>query len=174
MYDMGGTSIKCIMTQNILSDTWFYATHWYKFNRICFNFSLVTGNAVLIWGTCQCKKENEDVYKKTESQSTLKNICNVLLISFASIIVPSGYSNDYKMYHPRIKGGLYIILNYLLNMAIMGVSFGFAIDRYVPDQFVNIPFPTKSHLVISTKPTEVRVELGAGDLIIPLVGQNVS
>ena len=59
-------------------------------------------------------------------------------------------------------------------MAIMGVSFGFAIDRYVPDQFVNIPFPTKSHLVISTKPTEVRVELGAGDLIIPLVGQNVS
>ena len=118
----------------------------YKFNKICFHFSLVTGNAVLIWGTCQCKQENEDLYKKTESQSRLKNICNVLLISFASIIVPSGYSNDYKMYHPRIKGGLYIILNYLLNMAIMGVSFGFAIDRYVPDQFVNIPLPTKSHL----------------------------
>ena len=141
---------------------------------LCFHFSLVTGNAVLIWGTCQCKQENEDLYNKTESQSRLKNICNVLLISFASIIVPSGYSNDYKMYHPRIKGGLYIILNYLLNMAIMGVSFGFAIDRYVPDQFVNIPFPTKSHLIISTKPTEVRIELGAGDLIIPLVGQNVS
>ena len=151
------------------------STDIHKFNKICLHFfSLVTGNAVLIWGTCQCKQEKEDLYEKTESQSRLKNICNVLLISFASIIVPSGYSNDYKMYHPRIKGGLYIILNYLLNMAIMGVSFGFAIDRYVPDQFVNIPFPTKSHLVISTKPTEVRIELGAGDLIIPLVGQNVS
>ena len=146
----------------------------YKFNKICFHFSLVTGNAVLIWGTCQCKQGNEDLYKKTESQSRLKNICNVLLISFASIIVPSGYSNDYKMYHPRIKGGLYIILNYLLNMAIMGVSFGFAIDRYVPDQFVNIPLPTKSHLVISTKSTEVRVGLGFGDLIIPVEAKNVS
>ena len=130
---------------------------------------MVAGNTILIWGTCQCKQENE-----AKSQSRLKNICNILLISFASIIVPSGYSNDYKLYHPRIKGGLYIILNYLLNMAILGVSFGFAIDRYVPDQFSNIPIPTKSHLVISTKPTEVRIELGAGDLIIPLVGQNVS
>ena len=59
-------------------------------------------------------------------------------------------------------------------MAIMGVSFGFAIDRYVPDKFVNIPFPTKSHFVISTKRTEVKVELGFGDLIIPLEEQNVS
>ena len=59
-------------------------------------------------------------------------------------------------------------------MAIMGVSFGFAIDRYVPDQFVNIPLPTKSHLVISTKSTEVRVGLGFGDLIIPVEAKNVS
>ena len=132
---------------------------------------MVSGNAVLIWGTCQCKQENENL--NTKPQSWLKNIGNVFLISFASIIVPSGYSNDYKMYHPRIKGGLYLILNYLLNMSILGVSFGFAIDRYVPDQFVNIPLPTKSHLVISTKPTEVRIGLGAGDLIIPLEGKNV-
>ena len=130
---------------------------------------MVAGNAILIWGTCQCKQENE-----AESQSSLKNICNVLLISFASIVVPSGYSNDYKMYHPRIKGGLYIILNYLLNMAIMGVSFGFAIDRYLPEEFVKIPFPTKSNAKISTKAIEFTIGSVFGDLIGTIPEQNVS
>ena len=67
------------------------------------------GNALLIWATSKRKQGEYILNSKPESQATksqswFKNICNVLLISFASIIVPSGYSNDVKMYHPRIKG----------------------------------------------------------------------
>ena len=57
-------------------------------------------------------------------QTCWNDMGNFLLMSFASIVVPSGYTNDYKMHHPRIKGGLYIILNYLVNMTIMGVTLG--------------------------------------------------
>ena len=54
-------------------------------------------------------KSGKYVLTRSPSDSTVNQSCwndmgNFLLISFASIVVPSGYSNDYKMHHPRIKG----------------------------------------------------------------------
>jgi len=40
------------------------------------------------------------------SQSSWYVIPKIIAMSVASIIVPVGYSNDFKLHHPRIKGTL--------------------------------------------------------------------
>ena len=90
---------------------------------------------------------------------------NFLLISFASIVVPSGYSNDYKMHHPRIKGGLYLILNYLVNMTIMGVSLGYTILHRVPNDFHGIHLKNPS---INVNIPDVGIGIGIGGNVIKI------
>lgn len=90
-----------------------------------------------------------------------------IVIATASILVPSGYSNDYKMHHPRIKGGLYVILNYIVNMAIMGVTLGYTILHRIPNDIHGISIPNPSFHVIMPSSKFV-VETGGLDVAVHL------
>ena len=115
-------------------------------------------------------KSGKYVLTRSPSDSTINPSCwndmgNFLLISFASIVVPSGYSNDYKMHHPRIKGGLYLILNYLVNMTIMGVSLGYTILHRVPNDFHGIHLKNPS---INVNIPDVGIGIGIGGNVIKI------
>jgi len=102
---------------------------------------------------------------KSINQSCWNDMGNYLLISFASIVVPSGYSNDYKMHHPRIKGGLYLILNYLVNMTIMGVALGYTILHRVPNDFHGLHLKNPS---INVDIPDVGIGIGLGGNVIKI------
>ena len=77
-------------------------------------------------------KSGKYVLTKDSTESCWSGFGQLICLSVPAMIIPSGYTNDYKSYHPRIKGGLYIVLNYLVNMSIMGVTLGYVIlHRYV-------------------------------------------
>ena len=95
------------------------------------------------------------------------NMGNFLAMAFASIVVPSGYSNDYKMHHPRIKGGLYLILNYILNMTILGVSLGYTILHRVPNDIHGIQISNPS-INVNIPSSSITVETGGMDVSINL------
>lgn len=120
--------------------------------------------------TMPTTKSGKYVLTRSPSDSTINPSCwndmgNFLLISFASIVVPSGYSNDYKMHHPRIKGGLYLILNYLVNMTIMGVSLGYTILHRVPNDFHGIHLKNPS---INVNIPDVGIGIGIGGNVIKI------
>lgn len=106
-------------------------------------------------------------------QSCWTNMSNYILLSFASIVLPCGYSNDIKMYHPRIKGGLYIILNYLVNMTILGVTLGYTILHRIPNDIhgFTISNPSINVLVPSSK---LIVETGGMDINVKLPDQKIN
>ena len=97
---------------------------------------MVTTNALLIWLTSIDREDLNSCYNPKMSK-----IGKVFLISFASIIVPSGYSNDEKMLHHRIKGGIYVILNYLVTMLLMGISLALTIKNKMPIVISGVPLP---------------------------------
>ena len=90
-----------------------------------------------------------------------------VLLGFASIVTPSGYSNDRKSHHPRIKGGLYLILNYLVNMSILGVALGYTILHRVPNEIHGVTMPKVNINVIMPK-SQITAQTGALDLNINL------
>ena len=108
-----------------------------KFIIFC---SLITINALLIWPTL-VDTEDLNSQLKACTRPKMSEIGKVFLISFASIIVPSGYSNDEKMLHPRIKGGVYLILNYLVTMILMGISLAFTMKEKIPLIISGVPLP---------------------------------
>ena len=57
----------------------------------------------------------------------------LFIMSVCSIVIPVGYTNDTKSHHPKIKGGLFISLNYLFNMLWIGLALGFTIVNDVPN-----------------------------------------
>ena len=109
-------------------------------SNFLFFFSLVTTNALLIWPTL-ANTENLNSQLKSCSKPKINAVGKVFLFSFASIIVPSGYSNDEKMLHPKIKGGVYLILNNLVTMIAMGTSLAFTMKGKMPKIVSNIPIP---------------------------------
>ena len=90
-----------------------------------------------------------------------------VLLGFASIVTPSGYSNDRKSHHPRIKGGLYLILNYLVNMSILGVTLGYTILHRVPNDIHGVTLPKVNINVIMPK-SQITAQTGALDVAINL------
>ena len=64
-----------------------------------------------------------------------------ILLSVCSIVMPSGYSNDNRSQHPRLKGGLFLMLNYFFTNLVLGVALGFSILRHVPNIFQGVKLP---------------------------------
>ena len=68
----------------------------------------------------------------------------LLLLSVVSIFVPAGYNNDYRSHHPRIKGGLFILLNHTFDMLWIGLALGFTIINNVPNSIKGVSLPQPS------------------------------
>ena len=97
---------------------------------------MATTNALLIWLTIVDREDLNNC-----SNPKMSKIGKVFLISLASTIVPSGYSNDEKMLHPKIKGGIYLILNYFVTMVLMGISLALTIKNKMPIVIFGVPLP---------------------------------
>ncbi len=67
-----------------------------------------------------------------------------LLLSACSSVIPCGYSNDYRSHHPRIKGGLFVALNYFFCMLWIGLALGLTIVNDVPNTFQGVSLPQPS------------------------------
>lgn len=89
-------------------------------------------------------KSGKYVLTKDSSESCWSGFGQLICLSVPAMIIPSGYTNDYKSYHPRIKGGLYIVLNYLVNMSIMGVTLGYVILHRIPNDIHGITISNPS------------------------------
>jgi len=109
----------------------------------------------------------------TETQSCWNDMEKYLVLGFASIIVPSGYCNDSKSHHPRIKGGLFIILNYLVNMAIMGVTLGYTILHRVPNEFRGITI-TNPSIKVKVPSSDLKVDTGFVDITMNMPNQDLN
>ena len=109
----------------------------------------------------------------SSSDSCWHDLGNILSLSVASLLVPSGYANDAKMFHPRIKGGLYLILNYLVNMSILGVTLGYTILHRVPNDIhgIKISNPSIDVVVPSAK---IKIKTGFTDIAVKLPDQNMN
>ena len=119
------------------------------------------------------KKSGSQQYVLTKSPggsddpSCWHDLGKFVLLGFASIVTPSGYSNDRKSHHPRIKGGLYLILNYLVNMSILGVTLGYTILHRVPNDIHGVTLPKVNINVIMPK-SQITAQTGALDVAINL------
>ena len=114
--------------------------------------------------TCCCTQmpisnSGKYVLTKDRSESCWTGFGQFLCLSVPSIIVPTGYSNDYKCHHPRIKGGLYIILNFIVNMSIMGVTLGYVILHRIPNKIHGI---TVSNPSIGVQVPQSKILINAG------------
>ena len=47
----------------------------------------------------------------------------------------------YRSQHPRLKGGLFLMLNYFFTNLVLGVALGFSILRHVPNIFQGVKLP---------------------------------
>lgn len=98
-----------------------------------------------------------------DNHSCWSDMSKFILLGMASIITPSGYANDLKSHHPRIKGGLYLILNYLVNMTILGVSLGYTILHRVPNDIHGVVLPKMPINVVMPK-SQITAKTGVMDL----------
>ena len=64
-----------------------------------------------------------------------------------------------------LKGGLYLILNYLVNMTIMGVSLGYTILHRVPNDFHGLHLKNPS---INVDIPDVGIGIGLGGNVIKI------
>ena len=88
----------------------------------------------------QGEEGSEDAKDDTFKGGMLKTI----LISTLSIVVPSSYTNDGLSHHPRLKGGVFLLLNFLTTMAILGSALGYTILHYVPNTIRGVVLPQPS------------------------------
>ena len=122
---------------------------------------MVIVNSLLIWITSSC------VARK------LNEFGNIFLISLASIIVTSGYSNDEQMYHPKIKGGLYLILNHLVTMALMGVTLACTMkENHMPNK-IYLSFP-RMKMLVDVSDVNVNTTLFGSPISLTIKGGTVS
>lgn len=88
---------------------------------------------------------NTILYSLTQYNRNLIVISNTLpktvVMSLSSIISPCGYTNDAKSFHLRLKGGLFVTLNYIFIMTILGSILGYLIAAQVPNTFQLFSFP---------------------------------
>ena len=73
-----------------------------------------------------------------------KKLPKISLLSVCSSIIPVAYTNDLRSHHPQIKGGLFILLNYLFNTLWIGLALGFTIVNDVPNTIHGVSFPQPS------------------------------
>ena len=106
------------------------------------------------------------------SDSCWTGFGQLLCLSVPSIIIPAGYSNDYKSHHPRIKGGLYIILNYLVNMSILGVTLGYVVLHRIPNDIHGLTISNPA-IVVNVPSSKITVNAGV-NLALNLPQQNIN
>ena len=67
------------------------------------------------------------------------------LLSICSSVIPVGYTNDRESHHPhRLKGGMFVLLNFFFNTVWIGLALGFTIVHYVPNNVQGISIPQPS------------------------------
>ena len=67
------------------------------------------------------------------------------LLSICSSVIPVGYTNDRQSHHPlRLKGGMFVLLNFFFNTVWIGLALGFTIVHYVPNNVQGISIPQPS------------------------------
>jgi len=67
------------------------------------------------------------------------------LLSVCSSVIPVGYTNDRHSHHPlRLKGGMFVLLNFFFNTVWIGLALGFTIVNYVPNNVQGISIPQPS------------------------------
>ena len=85
------------------------------------------------------------------------------LLSICSSVIPVGYTNDRHSHHPlRLKGGMFVLLNFFFNTVWIGLALGFTIVHYVPNnvQGISIPQPSVKVEVSRTAAAADRVTCG--------------
>lgn len=92
----------------------------------------------------QQREERPLVANSGEEAGFWAQFPRLLLLSVASIFVPAGYNNDYRSHHPRIKGGLFILLNHTFDMLWIGLALGFTIINNVPNSIKGVSLPQPS------------------------------
>lgn len=93
-------------------------------------------------------------------------------LSVCSIFIPSGYTNDLRSHHPRLRGGLFILLNYLFNMLWIGLALGFTIVYHVPNTIQGVTLPQPSFKV-ELPGSKVIVQAGGLDVAVNLPVQKI-
>lgn len=107
------------------------------------------------------------VVSPNQSTSCWSELPKLVSLSFCSIVMPFGYGNDVKSHHPRIKGGIFVLLNFVVNMAILGVTLGYTIMHKVPNTFHGVSIPQPS-LKVEVPSSKVIVQAGGLDVSLNL------
>ena len=51
------------------------------------------------------------------------------------------FNYSLRFQHPRLKGGLFLMLNFFVTNVVLGVALGFSILRHVPNTFRGVQLP---------------------------------
>eukprot|EP00095_Tigriopus_kingsejongensis_P005092 maker-scaffold159_size295958-snap-gene-1.38 protein:Tk05092 transcript:maker-scaffold159_size295958-snap-gene-1.38-mRNA-1 annotation:"conserved hypothetical protein" len=100
------------------------------------------------------------------------NFPKIVALSLCSIFIPAAYTNDLRSHHPRLRGGLYIVLNYFFNMLWIGLALGFAIVYHVPNTIQGVTLPQPSFKV-EVPGSKVIVQAGGLDVAVNLPVQKL-
>jgi len=87
------------------------------------------------------------------------------LLSICSSVIPVGYTNDRHSHHPlRLKGGMFVLLNFFFNTVWIGLALGFTIVHNVPNNVQGISIPQPS----------VKVEVPGSKVFVQAAGLDLS
>jgi hypothetical protein len=74
-----------------------------------------------------------------------ESLPKTFLLSICSVTIPVGYTNDRRSHHPtRLKGGMFVLLNFIFNTAWIGLALGFTIVHNVPNTLHGVAIPQPS------------------------------
>ena len=77
------------------------------------------------------------------------------------------------MYHPKIKGGLYLILNHLVTMALMGVILAYTMkENHMPNK-IYLSFP-RMKMLVDVSNVNVNTTLFGSPISLTIKGGTVS
>ena len=105
-------------------------------------------------------------YDVAAGDSFWESLPKSFLLSICSSVIPVGYTNDRHSHHPRrLKGGMFVLLNFFFNTVWIGLALGFTIVHNVPNnvQGISIPQPSVKVEVRCTirKRNQVKPEITA-------------
>lgn len=74
-----------------------------------------------------------------------ESLPKTFLHSICSVVIPAGYTNDRRSHHPtRLKGGMFVLLNFFFNTVWIGLALGFTIVHHVPNTLHGVAIPQPS------------------------------
>lgn len=92
------------------------------------------------------------------SGSCWMDLPKVVGMSIGSIIVPVGYSSDFRLHHLRIKGGIFLIANYISHMVLIGLALGYTIQHKIPNSIQGLKISNPS---IDVQIPSSKIHIGA-------------